>query len=83
MRELEQTLAILEEGAETICTSSGMAAVNVVFFGLLSKVPLRALAHALWSHDVTEHPRAAGAVLEHASCGRPHVPRRVLAISPL
>jgi len=37
VRELEQTLAILEEGAETICTSSGMAAVNVVFFGLLSK----------------------------------------------
>lgn len=38
VRELEQTLAILEEGAEAICTSSGMGAVNVVYFALLSKV---------------------------------------------
>ncbi len=52
VRELEQTLAILEEGAETICTSSGMAAVNVVFFGLLSKVRSCALARALWAHRV-------------------------------
>ncbi len=38
VRELEQTLAILEEGAEAICTSSGMGAVNVVYFALLSQV---------------------------------------------
>jgi len=37
VRELEQTLAMLEKGEECICTSSGMGAVNVVFFGLLSR----------------------------------------------
>ena len=38
VRELEQTLAILENGDECICTSSGMAAVNAVFFSLLGQV---------------------------------------------
>ena len=37
VRELEQTLAVLENGAECICTSSGMGAVNTVFFALLGQ----------------------------------------------
>jgi methionine-gamma-lyase len=36
IRELEQAVAQLENGFDGIATSSGMAAVNVVYFGLLA-----------------------------------------------
>jgi len=35
VRELEQTLAMLENGFDGICTSSGMGAVNIVYMSLL------------------------------------------------